>query len=126
MSLGCAHRSTTHRNHKGMTVEKLKPYGLALVVLLAGCATQKDWLVTGGSRADGVVSLAYEHNEFQRPELSQAEADQLATQKCIAWGYKGAESFGSQRNDCLSRRGFGNCGTRRVTVEYQCTGSPSP
>lgn len=95
-------------------------------LLASGCATQKDWLVTGGSRADGVVSLSYERNEFQRPELDQAEADRLATQKCMAWGYKGAESFGSQRNDCLSRRGFGNCGTRRVTVEYQCTGSPAP
>ena len=100
--------------------------GVVAVLLASGCATQKDWLVTDASRADGVVSLSYEHNEFQRPELSQAEADRLATQKCMAWGYKGAESFGSQRTDCLSRRGFGNCGSRRVTVQYQCTGSPTP
>lgn len=99
--------------------------GAIAALLVVGCATQKNWLVTDGSRADGVVSLSYEHNEFQRPELSQAEADQLATQKCMAWGYKGAESFGSQRNDCLSRRGFGNCGSRRVTVQYQCMGSPN-
>lgn len=98
--------------------------GVVVALLAVGCATHKDWLVTGGSRADGVVSLSYEHNEFQRPELNQAEADRMATQKCMAWGYKGAEAFGSQRNDCLSRRGFGNCGSRRVTVEYQCTGSP--
>jgi hypothetical protein len=95
-------------------------------LLLSGCATQKDWLATGGSRADGVVSLSYEGNEFQRPKLSQEQADQLATKTCMAWGYKGAESFGSQRTDCLSRRGFGNCGDRRVTVEYQCTGAPGP
>lgn len=93
---------------------------------LGGCATQKDWLVTGGSRADGTIDLSYESNEFQRAKLSQEQADQLATKKCMAWGYKGAEAFGSQRTDCLSRRGFGNCGDRRVTVVYQCTGSPSP
>lgn len=42
----------------------------------------------------------------------------MATQKCMAWGYEGAESSGPQRNDCLSRREFGNCGTRHFTVEY--------
>lgn len=104
---------------------KFTIWGFVVLVSLAGCATHQSWLVTGGSRADGVVSLSYQHNEFQRPELSQEEADQMAKQKCMAWGYKGAEAFGSQRNDCLSRRGFGNCGTRQVTVEYQCVGSPS-
>lgn len=99
--------------------------GLVAVATLAGCATQKSWLVTDGSRADGVISLSYEHNEFQRPKLSQTEADQLASRRCAAWGYKGAETFGSQRTDCLSRRGFGSCGSRRVTVEYQCTGIQS-
>lgn len=84
-------------------------------------------MVTEGSRADGVVSLAYEHNEFQRPELNQAQADDLAQKKCVAWGYNGAESFVSKRTDCLSARGFGNCGSRRVTVEYRCkcVGSPA-
>ena len=91
---------------------------------VGGCATTKDWLVTDASRADGVVSLSYEHNEFQSPQLSHEQADQMATQRCKAWGYSGAESMGSQRTDCLSRRGFGNCGSRRVTVQYQCLGSP--
>lgn len=76
---------------------------------VSGCATKKDWLVTGGSRADGVVRLSYESyesNEFQRPKVSKEQADQLATQKCQAWGYKGAESFGSQSVQCQSRRGL--------------------
>lgn len=96
------------------------------ILLLSGCATQKDWLVTGGSRSDGVVRLSYESNEFQRPNVSEAQAIELATQKCSAWGYKGAESFGSQSTQCQSRRGFGNCGDRLTTIEYQCTGSPTP
>jgi len=44
----------------------------------------------------------------------------------MAWGYKGAEAFGSQNTQCESRRGFGNCGDRLVTVEYQCIGAPNP
>lgn len=106
-------------------MEKLKAVlCLTIVVVLGGCATQKDWLVTGGSRADGVVRLSYESNEFQRAKVSKEQADQLATQKCMAWGYKGAEAFGSQSTQCTSYRGFGSCGDRQVTVEYQCTGSP--
>lgn len=104
----------------------LKPYGMIIVaaLLMGGCATHKDWLVTGGSRADGVVRLSYESNEFQRPRVSKEQADQLAARKCMAWGYQGAEAFGSQSTQCESRRGFGNCGDRLVTVEYQCMGSP--
>ncbi|APO90297.1 hypothetical protein CEX93_18210 [Xanthomonas euvesicatoria] len=103
---------------------KLKFCGSAAVVLLVGaCATHADWLVTKASRADGVIALSYERNEFQRPDLSDQQAIQLAEQKCRNWGYKEAEPFGSQSTECLSRRGFGNCGSRRVTVEFQCIGS---
>lgn len=99
---------------------------LLSALALAGCATHKEWLFTDGSRAQGVVTLSYERNEFQRPDVSQQEADALAERKCIAWGYKGAESFGTQRTDCLSRRGMGNCGTRRVSMDYQCTSPSTP
>lgn len=104
-------------------MKQLKAYCAAIaVLLLGGCATQKDWLVTGGSRADGVVRLSYESNEFQRVNTSEEQASKLATQRCMAWGYKAAQSFGSQSVTCQSRRGLGNCGDRLVTVEYQCTG----
>lgn len=105
---------------------KLKSCGMAATALfLSACATHADWLVTKASRADGVVALSYERNEFQRPDMSEQQAIQLAEQKCKNWGYKGADPFGSQNTECLSRRGFGNCGSRRVTVEFQCIGSPS-
>ncbi|MCA7024543.1 MULTISPECIES: YecR family lipoprotein [Stenotrophomonas] len=104
---------------------KLKSCGIAAAALvLSACATHADWLVTKASRADGVVALSYERNEFQRLDMSEQQAIQLAEQKCKNWGYRGAEPFGSQSTECLSRRGFGNCGSRRVTVEFQCTGSP--
>ncbi|WP_179210349.1 hypothetical protein [Xanthomonas oryzae] len=51
---------------------KLKFCGAAVVVLLVGsCATRADWLVTKASRADGVIALSYERNEFQRPDMSE-------------------------------------------------------
>ncbi|MBO9722466.1 YecR family lipoprotein [Xanthomonas phaseoli] len=97
---------------------------LSTAIGLAGCATQKEMLVTGASRSDGTITLAYESNEFQRVSVDGEKALDMATQRCKAWGYDGAESFGSQETECLSRRGFGNCGSRRVSVVYQCTGSP--
>ena len=104
----------------------LKFYGLlAASLVLSGCATQKELLVTDASRADGVVTLSYESNEFQSVSYDAQRAQEMATQRCVAWGYTGAEPFGSERTTCTSRRGFGNCGARRVDIQYQCTGSPS-
>jgi hypothetical protein len=95
------------------------------VLMLSGCATQKELMVTNASRADGIVNLSYESNEFQRVSYDAQKAQDLAAQKCKVWGYNGAEALGSEENICLSRRGFGNCGSRRVTVAYQCTGAPN-
>ncbi|KQZ78353.1 hypothetical protein ASD55_17380 [Rhodanobacter sp. Root561] len=97
----------------------------SIVLTVAGCATQKELLVTGASRADGIVKLSYERNEFQRVSYDPEKAQELAAQKCMAWGYSGAEALGSEESNCLSRRGFGNCGDRQVTIAYQCTGAPS-
>ena len=91
---------------------------------LASCTTQRELLVTQASRADGVVVISYEGNEFQRGSADYDEAAGLAGRKCAAWGYTGAEAFGSEKTTCLSRRGFGNCGHRRVDIPFQCTGTP--
>ncbi|MBO9831388.1 YecR family lipoprotein [Xanthomonas phaseoli] len=57
-------------------------------LLLSACATHADWLVTKASRADGVVALSYERNEFQRPDMSEQQAVQLAEQKCKNWAIR--------------------------------------
>jgi YecR-like lipoprotein len=97
----------------------------ALALSTFGCATQKQWLVTRVSRSDATVDLSYERNEFQSVHMDMEEGHRLAASRCEAWGYKDAEALGSERNTCTSRRGFGNCGSRTVTVQFQCTGSPS-
>lgn len=94
------------------------------LVSLVGCSTHRELLVTGGSRADGIVELGYERNEFQRVQFDMDAAEALAAKRCQGWGYDGAESFGTEKSTCTSRRGFGNCGSRQVVIQYQCLGSP--
>lgn len=96
-----------------------------MILMLCGCATHREWLVTGASRADGMVDLSYERNEFQSVQMDMEEGQRIARQKCMAWGYKGAEALGSEKSTCTSHRGFGNCGSRTVTVQFQCLGAPS-
>lgn len=91
--------------------------------LLTGCVTTKDWSATGGSRSDGVVRLSYEVGEFERPQLNEAQAVTLATQRCKTWGYTGAEAFGGVTRQCGQGGGFGSCSLWVVTKEYQCTGT---
>ncbi|HFF6004481.1 YecR family lipoprotein [Stenotrophomonas maltophilia] len=100
---------------------------LVAIVLaaLTGCTTHRELLVTGGSRADGIVELGYQRNEFQRVSFDEDAAEALASKRCQGWGYEGAESFGTERSTCTSRRGFGNCGSRQVVIQYQCLGNPS-
>ncbi len=102
----------------------LRPSIIAIVLLLAGCATQRELLVTQASRSEGTVVISYEGNEFQRGGADYKEASSLAARRCAAWGYRDAEAFGSQSTTCLSRRGFGNCGHRRVDIPFQCVGKP--
>ena len=95
---------------------------LVVAAFVSGCSTTKDWSATGGSRADGVVRLSYEHGDLEKPVLSEPQAVGLATRRCEAWGYTGAEAFGGTTRQCSQGGGFGGCTVWQVTKEYQCTG----
>ena len=95
---------------------------LAAVLALSGCAVNKNWTPTGGSKADGVVRLSYQVKEMEQPILNEEEAIALATRRCASWGYSGAEAFGGTTSQCIQGGGFGGCSQRQVTKEYQCTG----
>lgn len=92
-----------------------------LLVLLSSCATQKMWVATGGSRADGVVSVSYDYGAFEVPEVSEAQGQAEAAGRCAVWGYGGAEAFGGSIATCVLTDGFGGCNRWRVTKDYQCT-----
>ena len=91
-------------------------------IAVAGCAVNKEWAATGGSRADGVVRLSFEVGQFEVPKLDEAQAVKVATQRCKTWGYSGAEAFGGVTKQCTSS-GRSGCIETLITKEYQCTGS---
>lgn len=102
---------------------KLKLVALIAVALLSsGCAVQKDWVATGGSKADGTVNLAFEYSAFTSPETKNHQSVSLARSKCQAWGFKDATSFGAGEQTCVDHAITGMCVTYRVTMQMQCTG----
>ena len=87
-------------------------------------ATRKEFVATGGSRADGVVVLSYEYGMYEEPQEDQEQGAALAASICAGWGYVGANPFG-ETQQCQPVNGYGNCFPKKVTRRYQCTGVPS-
>jgi hypothetical protein len=87
---------------------------------LAGCATSDRWAVSGADKANAVVRVSYEYPEFQEPELSDAQAEKLALNRCNGWGYDAAQPIAGQIRQC-SNMADGNCDMWKVTREFQCT-----
>lgn len=97
---------------------------VASLMLLAGCATPKQYGAVGGSRADGTVKLSYQHLGLESPVVDPEQALTLARSKCSAWGYTDAEPFGTEIKTCAARNAYG-CLEYLVTAEYQCLGKPA-
>jgi len=97
---------------------------LASLICFAGCAAQKEWAATGGSRADGTVELAYEYGEFEEPQVSDEQGVTLAASACGGWGYPASQAFGGTMSRCEAFGGYGNCLRTLVTRKYQCLGAP--
>ena len=95
---------------------------LLSILLMQGCAVQKQLVPTGGSRADGMVKLSYEYELFEVPKIDQQQGVMLAQQRCSAWGYKNAEPFGGSMQSCI-RPTHNGCVRWLVSIEYQCTES---
>lgn len=94
---------------------------LATTLILSGCATQKQLVPTGGSKADGTVKMSYSYGMFESPKVDMQQGAQLAVKRCAAWGYSGAEPFGGYTSVC-SQPSSSGCMETLVSVEYQCTG----
>ena len=92
---------------------------IALLAAIAGCAVQKDWVAIGGSKADGVVRLAYDDLPGQVVQVSETQAVQTAARRCKSWGYSSAEAFGGVTSQCVDGA---RCKTKQIIKEYQCTG----
>lgn len=99
-----------------------KMFVLAGTLLISGCApTLKYLVVSGGSKADGTLTMAYEYTNAEYPEVQWDAANVSATERCSGWGYSGAELFGAYTKDCVRRSATGGqCVRWRVTYTYQC------
>jgi hypothetical protein len=96
---------------------------LSAMVLLAGCATKRDFYAMSGSRADGTVDMAYDiSGPFDQPVVNMNQAASIAAQKCAVWGYRSAEPFGGQSERCNQRNGFGKCISGQMVIQFQCLG----
>ncbi len=93
--------------------------------LVVGCATTATYQAVGGSRADGVVRLAFEYGMFENPRVDENAALTTARERCRVWGYTDAEAFGAATTQCAAYNGYG-CARTMVTKEYQCTGAHAP
>jgi len=91
---------------------------------MSGCAVQKTLTPVGGSRSDGTIRLAYSVSMFEKPVVDWTQGSYLARQRCAAWGYSDAESFGGSTQQCEAYNGYGNCVQATIFVDYQCTGQP--
>jgi len=95
-----------------------------LILGLSACATTEKWSAAGGSREAGVVRVSYEYPEFQQPDVSDAQAEELALNRCNSWGYREAQPIAGQIRQCANMDG-GNCDLWSVTREFQCTNGDS-
>jgi len=96
------------------------PVLMICVLSIAGCATPKTLLPIGGSRADGVINMAYDVGILESPVVDYNAAQVLAENGCKAWGYSGARPLGGSQSSCIKPKGDGGCLENRVTVPYQC------
>lgn len=104
---------------------KSKTIAVGLFVALAGCATVSQMTATGGSRADGIVRLSYEHGMLNKVNIDEADGLRTAQARCRIWGYKDAEAFGGVTRQCQGSGLYG-CNRWLVTKEYQCIGAGTP
>ena len=92
--------------------------------LLCACSVQKAFVPVGGSRADATIEMAFDYGGLQVPKWDKAQADAGALERCKAWGYNGAEAFGSYTSRCV-QFGSKSCNVYRMSMTYQCLGSGS-
>ena len=105
-----------------MTHSKLAILPVFLVV--AACASVPKWSPSSSNRELGVARVAYEYTRFEEPQMSDAEAVQLAANRCAAWGFARAEMIPGELRDCSVKDGD-SCDLWKITREYRCTGDGS-
>lgn len=103
-------------------------------VFLASCAApmeRADWVLVGGSKADGNVTLGIDvpakMGVTETPiewDIGQANAE--AQRRCKNWGFTGAEMYRDGQFPILKTchaQGISPCWSKTYRAQYQCTNS---
>jgi hypothetical protein len=113
-----------------MQLQKARPMTLSkfailpVFLVMAACASAPKWSPTSSNRELAVARVAYEYARSEEPVMSDAEAVQLATNRCAAWGFTRAEMIPGELRDCSVQDGDA-CDLWKITREYRCTGDGS-
>ena len=103
---------------------------LAAAMLAAACSAspvRMDWYPHGGSKAEGVIRLGIIWNpQHDEPLTDPLQAEELAMQKCRAWGYERAESLGPITTTCTRRSTdiLSTCTRKVAEIAFRCVGAP--
>lgn len=84
------------------------------VVLLAGCEAVVPY-DTGGSRADGIITMSATVRMFDNG-IDWAASEHLVLERCQAWGYSWFQAFTGVTSECVD----GSATTIGVTTSYSC------
>ncbi|MBO4314166.1 MAG: hypothetical protein J5838_07705 [Desulfovibrio sp.] len=99
-----------------------------LIVLLAasGCtarrSVQMEWMPVETNRNAGFLSYAVMWNpRHDRPSFDEARAADMATEKCLAWGFQYAEPAGSA-TECtrFSTDALSTCIRKERRLDFRC------
>ncbi|MEM8572359.1 MAG: YecR family lipoprotein [Pseudomonadota bacterium] len=96
---------------------------LLAVVFLAACAGSDKVISptqSGGSKADGVVSMSSTVSLFHPFEPDWLMAHEGAAKRCSRWGYKAPPTFTGTREFCQAWDKHGRCMEAQLTRYYQC------
>ena len=103
---------------------------LSIVLLVAfGCTSrrsvQMEWMPVEANRNAGFLSYAVMWNpRHDRPSYDEARAGDMATEKCLSWGYQYAEPAGSV-TECtrFSRDAMATCIRKERRLDFRCVNS---
>lgn len=96
---------------------------IAAALALAGCAAVPDGVkpdFAGGSRRDGIVTMASAGTLYNPVGPDWRAAASEAGRRCRAWGYAGAEAFSGWQESCRAYDRYGRCWQTLVTRFYPC------
>lgn len=98
---------------------------IAAVFAAAGCAGNPPGVkptFAGGSRTDGIVTMASTGTIYNPVAPDWRHATDEAGRRCRAWGYEGAGSFSGWQDACRAYDLYGRCTSTVVTRFYPCVG----